>query len=539
MTVPVDERRSLARSTATQTVLIAVSRLTGFVRIVVVAAVLGTTFLGNTYQSANTIPNIVFELFAAGALQAVLVPALVRRFDAGDDDGAVSLAGSVLGFTALALGALAVVGAVAAPWLMRAMMSGVGDPEVRADQVALGTVFLLIFLPQVIVYDVGLVATSVLHARGRFALPAIAPAVNNVVVITAYVWFWWLRRDEPPSLDLSAGEIAVLAGGTTFGVVAFCAVPIVGAHRTGFRFRPRLDRSDPELGALARRGGWAAVFLAMTQVLLAAVLVIANRVEGGVVAYQVAFTFFLLPHSLFAIPVLTTLFPAAARRVHEHDWEGMGETVRRGVTSIGLFVLPATAGLVALAGPLTDVALFGNVGADGADLVADAIVGFAPGLVGYGLFYFFTRMLYAWDDARTPAVVHAGVVVIGVVAMAVAAVVVDDGLVSALAWVHSVTYLVGAAVLGTLVGRRLRRHHSSVRLWRALVPQAVGAGVAIVAMAGVAGLLDADGRIEASATLAVAGAVGLGLHVVVQTALGGPRPSALLSLLRPGAGGGR
>ena len=114
MSAGVDDRRDLARSTATQTVLTGISRLTGFVRVVVVAAVLGTTFLGNTYQSANTVPNIVFELFAAGALQAVLVPALVARFDRGDDEGAERLAGSVLGLTAFSGDAKKAVGYIAA-----------------------------------------------------------------------------------------------------------------------------------------------------------------------------------------------------------------------------------------------------------------------------------------------------------------------------------------------------------------------------------------------------------------------------------------
>ena len=247
MSQAVDERRTLARSTATQTVLTGLSRLTGFGRIVIVTAVLGTTFLGNTYQSANTIPNIVFELFAAGALQAVLVPALVARLDRGDEEGAQRLAGSVLGHTMLALGVFVVVGAAASPFLMRVLVSGVEDAAVRDDQVALGTVFLLVFLPQVLIYDVGLVATAVLHARGRFGVPAFAPAMNNVVVCAAYGVFWWMRRDQPPSLDLSVAEIAVLAGGTTFGVVAFCALPIVAARRTGFLFRFSLDRSDPDV----------------------------------------------------------------------------------------------------------------------------------------------------------------------------------------------------------------------------------------------------------------------------------------------------
>ena len=83
--------------------LTVVSRVTGFVRILVVAAVLGTTFLGNTYQSANSVPNILFELIAAGVLQAVLVPALVPHLDRGDRAEAEHIAGSVLGLASVAM----------------------------------------------------------------------------------------------------------------------------------------------------------------------------------------------------------------------------------------------------------------------------------------------------------------------------------------------------------------------------------------------------------------------------------------------------
>jgi putative peptidoglycan lipid II flippase len=535
VTQRVDERRTLARSTATQTVLTGVSRVTGFARVVVVAAVLGTTFLGNTYQSANTIPNIVFELFAAGALQAVLVPALVARFDRGEDEEAERLAGSVLGLTLAVLAALAVLGALASPLLMRALVSGVDDPAIRADQVSLGTVFLLIFLPQILVYDVGLVATAVLHARGRFGLPAIAPAVNNVVVCAAYGLFWWMRRDKGTTLDLDAAEIAVLAGGTTLGVVAFCALPIIGAHRAGFRFRPNLDHSDPALRSLARQGGWAALFLAMTQVLLAAVLVLGNPVEGGIVGYQVAFTFFLLPHALFALPVLNTLFPQAARQAQAGDLAGVALTVERGMRAITFFVLPVAAGLVALAGPLSRAALFGETGAGGAELVRITLVGFAPGLLGYGAFYFLTRILYAMDDTRTPATVHAAVVAAGVVAMVVSASAVEgDARIAALAWSHTGTYLAGALVLGALVHRRLRPPPRVVRI---VAVGTVAAVVAGVLMGQLADRTPGSGRLGELVTIAVAGTVGLGAYLAVQQLLGGTRLGAVVRLLRPGGNG--
>ncbi|MDZ7676333.1 MAG: lipid II flippase MurJ [Acidimicrobiales bacterium] len=537
MSASVDERRFLARSTATQTVLIGVSRVTGFVRIVVVAGVLGTTFLGNTYQSANTIPNIVFELFVSGALQAVLVPALVQRFDRRGDDDAERLAGAVLGFTALGLAALAVAGVLLAPFIMGALVSGVDDPQVRDDQIRLGTIFLWIFLPQIVVYNLGIIATAVLHARGRFALPAFAPAINNMVVIGAYVVFWLLRAGKEPSLDLSGLEIAVLGGGTTLGVVAFCALPVVGAWRTGFRFRPSLDRTDPALGRLARQGGWAALYLAMTQVFLAAVLVLANPIEGGVVAYQVGFTFFLLPYALFALPVLHTMFPTASRQVQADDWPAFAGSVRRGVTAIALFVLPAAAALGTLSPTVSDLARFGNIDAAGAALTADVIAGFAPGLIGYALFYFLTRMFYAMDDTRTPGLVHAGVVAIGVVCMVLASVAIDgDGVVPALAWSHSVTYLLGAIVLLGLVVQRLRvvgvRVEVGVILTRELGAVAVASGV----MVAFATAIDTNGRIAAAVELAAGAVLGLGVHLVVQSLLGGPRPRSIVALLRPGRG---
>src|SRR3954470_21031638 len=101
---------SLARSTVTITAWNTVSRITGFVRVLAVGAALGTTFLGNTYQSANQVSHILFELLAAGLLSSVLVPSFVARLTTGDRDGAGRLAGAVLGFLVAVLTPLVVGG---------------------------------------------------------------------------------------------------------------------------------------------------------------------------------------------------------------------------------------------------------------------------------------------------------------------------------------------------------------------------------------------------------------------------------------------
>jgi putative peptidoglycan lipid II flippase len=521
--------RTVARQTAAMTALTAVSRLTGFVRVLVVAAVLGTTFLGNTYQSANTVPNILFELIAAGVLQAVMIPNLVDLLDRSERDEAEHVAGSVLGLAGVVLAGLAAVGIVIAPLLMRILVAGVDDPAIRDEQVRLGTIFLWFFLPQVVLYAAGMVATGVLNAHNRFALPVFAPVVNNVVVIASYVLFWHLRDGAAPSLDLSGLETLVLAGGTTLGVLAFCAVPVIGVWRLGFRLRPHFDRHHPRVRRIARLGAWAALFLAMTQLLLVTVLLLANGVEGGVVAYQVGFTFFLLPHALFALPVLTALFPPLARRAQAADWDGFGQSVESGLRAIAFFVLPAAAGLMAAAPVLTRALLFGETSGDDADQIAAVIVGFAPGLLGYGAFLFLARVMYATDDTRTPALVNVGVAVGGSALMAVAFAAADGDLrVPAVAAAHSVAYLLGAFVLYGLVRRRLpRRSRTGV-----LRPIAISALVAAASGAVMWVLLASppEGRARAFIELAIAGVIGLAVYVVGQAVIGGVRPAGVRAL---------
>ncbi|MGI8754780.1 MAG: murein biosynthesis integral membrane protein MurJ [Acidimicrobiales bacterium] len=523
----------LARSMAAMTALTALSRFTGFILFVVVAAVVGLGALGNTYQSANTIPNVLYELVIAGVVQAVLIPSLVAHLDRDDQLGAEHVAGAVLGLATIALAVVAVAGAVAAPWLARALFADGENPAVRAAQARTGTVFLWFFLPQVVCYAAGLVATSVLNARHRFALPAVAPLANNVVVLVALAGFWRLR-DGSRSVRLSAAETVVLAGGTTLGVVAFCGLPVMAARRSGFRLRPNLDHRNPEVRSLARQGAWAAVFLAATQLLLVVVLVLGNRVQGGLIAYQLGFQFFLLPHALFALPVLTTLFPTLSRLARSGDHAGFGATVGRGVETIAYLVVPMAVLLGALGGVVSRTVLFGQAGPAGTARVAGALAGFAPGLVGYGLFLFASRVSYARGDTRTPALVNLVAVVAGGVVMVVASAVVPDRhRVAALAASHSLTYLAGSVVLLRRVVRALPRADRPALAAAVARPVALGLALATVLVVAVR-WVHPVGRAAGTATLAVLGAATLAAYVGLATATGGPRPSTFVTALRAG-----
>lgn len=520
-------------------ILTVVSRLTGFARVVVFAAVFEKTFLANTYISSNTIPNILFELFAAGALQAVLVPTMVRLLPTGGDADtrpveAERVAGTVLG---LLCGLLAVIGLVAVllgPRLMAVLVDDVRSPTIRQDEIELGAVFLLFFMPQLVFYGANVVATAVLNARNRFALPVFAPTLNNVVVIACYLWFGAIH-EGPLTLDLTSAELWILAGGTTLGVVVFCSLPVIAVRRTGFHLRPRFDHRHPAIRSLAREGAWAGVFLALTQVVQIVILMVANREPGAPTVYQFAFILFTLPHALFSVPVMTTRFPEMTRAAHAEDWDAYRRTVATGTRSIAYMALAATAISIAVAGPAAKLLSLGKAGRLAPE-VADATIAFAPGIVGFGLLLFFTRAMYSTADTRTPALVNLGIVAItSAVMLTVVSSLDNRNIVTGLAAAYAVGNLGGAAVLGLMVQRRLSgrgAHHLAVT--GAVARCVVASVVASAAGWGCARAIGWETRTTAMATVTLGAVAALAVYVAVNWGIGGPAPRRAVATLGAG-----
>jgi putative peptidoglycan lipid II flippase len=470
--VDVDRREtSLARSAATITAGNAVSRATGFVRVVAIAAALGTTFLGNTYQTSNLVSNVLFELLAAGLLSSMLVPRFVSAIEGGRRRDAEGMAGALLGLCLVVLGAIAVVGAVGGRWVMRGLTIAVDDPVVRAHEVRVGALFLWFFLPQLLLYAWGAIATALLYADRRFASSAFAPTANNVIVIATMGVFWAVRAGghgtARPGLDLPVGQQTLLAVGTTAGVLAMTAIPVVALRRAGLRLRPRWHPNHPGVRGLGHAGVWAAGLLALNQLLVATTLILANRVEGGVVAYQLAFTFFLLPHALLAHPIFTALYPRLAADAAGGRMDAFRSDVSTGVTAVAAFVLPASIALATLTGPLLDAVRIGALRRADADLVARVVAAYAIGLIGYSLLQLLTRASYAVDDMVAPTVVSGVVTVAGIVIMLVASSLVHgDGRVVVLGFVHSGVMIIGAAALLVALSRRIGGLGAPKLRWR-------------------------------------------------------------------------
>ncbi|MEZ5238127.1 MAG: lipid II flippase MurJ [Microthrixaceae bacterium] len=334
--------RSVVRSATGMGAAAALSRVIGGVRVLVIAAILGTTYLGNAFQSSNTVSNLLFELLAAGALSAVLVPGFVARLDSGDREGAEHLAGELLGVTLLVLGAVSVVGVVAAPWIADFLTTAVEDPSVAEAQRDLTAFLLVFFIPQVVLYGLGAIATAVLHARRSFVLPAVAP-IGNTVVLVGFLVAFRVVAGADPGLDLDTGEKVLLGLGGTLGVVAFVAVPTVGVWRGGFRLRPLFTRTHEELGSMLRLSGWASLQHASAAVLLAAAIVAGSAVEGGVVAYQVGWFFFLAPYGIIAQPIHTTILPEMTSEHRRGDMSAFTDSLRWGLGAMAVLLVPLSA----------------------------------------------------------------------------------------------------------------------------------------------------------------------------------------------------
>jgi putative peptidoglycan lipid II flippase len=483
----------------------ALSRAAGFVRVLVVMAVLGTNDLGDAFQAANLLSNVLFELLAAGALSAVLVPTFVQLLDRGDQAAAEEVAGRVLGFALAALGAVTVVGVLASPLLADVLTAGApaGVADEQRDLVA----FLLpFFLPQVLLYAAGTIASAVLYARRRFAITAAAP-IGNTVVMVAGLFLFRLAAGTDPGLDLTTGERLLLVLAGTGGVIGFVGVLLVACERSGFRLRPRRLHGDTRVTAVLKHSGWGVALHSAGGLLLGGAILACSGVAGGVVAYNAAWVFFLAPYAVLAQPVHTTILPELVIEARDHGLGRVAASQRWALERMGLFLLPVTAALVALALPGMRVVQFGETGRSGVELVAAALAGLGAGLYPYSAFLLFSRGYYALDESRFPGLVAIGSAVVGVVVMGVAAVTLDgNARIAVLGLAHSLAYGVGALVLAFGLARRTGSSLVPAGLVRMVLVSAVAGGLV---WAGAQWLLPDDPhRLADIAYLALAGAVG-------------------------------
>lgn len=490
---------SLGRASAVMAAGTVLSRLTGFGRVLALAYVLGFERLTDTYNLANTTPNIVYELVLGGVLSATLVPVFVAMTDRSTDDSGSRSVDAVITLAAAAALAIAVAFALAAPAIIALYTVGNDGPQV-ADQRAVATTLLRLFAPQVLFYGLITMSTAVLQARRRFAAPMFAPVVNNLIVIGVILAL-------PRGLKLAEirGDTSLLwllGLGTTAGVAAQAAVQWWAARRAGYRFRPRWAPGDEAVRKVLSLSGWTLGFVLANQAALYVVLVLANRERGAVSAYQAGQMFFVLPHAVIAVSLISALLPELSSRWAAGEPSAFRAQLARGIKATAALLIPAAVGYLLLAGPIVELVLqHGALRAADAEVTGRVLAAFAAGLPGFSTFLLLARAFQAMTDTRTVFWLYALENAINVaLAFALFPAFGVVGLAASYAAAYSVAAIVAALVLRSRLGSL-----AGLGLGRALGGAA--AGSALMAAAVVAWLRLVDG----AAITQVAGGVVLGL----------------------------
>lgn len=398
------------RSSAIMAAGTVVSRLTGFLRVVVIAAALGSGPLSNAYNTANNAPNSIYELFLGGILSAVLVPLFVRASKRGRREGDL-YAQRLLTLVAIVLLALITISVFGAPLIMSAIANRVGGAQ-REVSIA----FLRYFLPQILFLGAGAVMMAILQSRQRFAAPMWAPVLNNLAVIGTGIAFIYVVSGQPRPTTITPDETLLLGLGTTAGIVVQTVALVPALLRAGFRPIPRLGFRKLGLGAIGRMGTWTLVFVATNLIQLFFVTNVGGAVDHAVAGdvgtnygytpYQNAFTVFSLPHAIVAVSVITALLPRMSAHAADRQLGAVREDLSRGIRLAAVLIIPAAAAMVALGRPI-GITIFqhGFYSAENASYTGLVIAAFALGLVPFSVFQLLLRVFYSMQDTRTPALI--------------------------------------------------------------------------------------------------------------------------------------
>ena len=394
----------LASAAAMIAAITVLSRLLGFGRWFVQAGAVGEGLIGGAYNTANTLPNILFEVAAGGALAGALIPVVTGPLRRGDRAEVNRISSALLGWTLLVLVPLAIMLALAADPLAR-LFAGISEDPVQPELIRY---FILVFAAQIPLYGLGVVLSGLLQAQRRFFWPALAPALSTAVVIVAYTVYGQLADQQRNDASaLPPGALGWLAWGTTAGVAAMSLPLLIPVLRSGVRFRPTLS-FPPGVAARVRSLAFAGIgALVAQQASVVVMLLLAGGRAWTVFLYAQAV--YLLPYAVLAVPLATSTFPRLADRAARPAREGFAEmaalTTRAVVVAAGVGVGALIAAAPAVAELFVSVAQPAEPGLVLA--MGPALTWMAPGLVGFALLFHVSRALYALERGRAAVVAAA------------------------------------------------------------------------------------------------------------------------------------
>jgi putative peptidoglycan lipid II flippase len=367
----------------------AVSRVAGLAREVIQASIFGTSSEYSAFTIASQIPNLFSNLFSQAALGAAFVPIFTDLLAQGDRREARRLASDLLGMILIILGALTVLYIAVAGVIMPVFVDHGISGSLTAN-------LSRILFPVVLLLSVTGLLTGILQAYDEFTVPAIAPAVWNVVII---VLLLVLHTQFKHSDEVYAYAIAWLVATVVQLVLVASAM-----RRIDFRFGVSMDWRDPLVRKVLIL--FFPVTMSIGIINLDAFL---NTELGVLVNYHApaaindAFRLYMLPQGIFSVAVTTVLFPSLARMANARDAGGMRSTIGQGIRQINLLLIPSAALMAVLAVPIVRLVYqHGSFGPLSTHLVSTALLWFSISLPFSGVNLLLTRTFFALQRPWIP-----------------------------------------------------------------------------------------------------------------------------------------
>ncbi len=396
---PAAERAERLDTKAAGVVTVAVlcSRVLGLIRDLVTAALFGGGGLMDAFTVAFRLPNLLRDLFAEGALSTAFVTTFSKTVARGGEEAAWRLANKVATLTAMALALICIAGIVFSPQLVAGFA-----PYFSPRKAALTVTLTRIMFPFILLVSLAALVMGMLNARNVFGVPAIASSFFNIGSITGGVLLgYWLD----PHFGVRA--LVGLAIGTLLGGAMQFGVQLPRLMQLGYRFRPDFHWRDPGINAILALMGPSVIAASTTQVNVLINSVFASGLGNGPIFWlSIAFRLVQLPLGLFGVALGTVTLPLLSRLVVAGNLRAFRAELSRGMRLAFLLTLPATVGLMMLAGPIISVLYqHGRFTAPEAAQAAGALRFYAVGLCGYAALKVLVNAFYALDRRKTPMMV--------------------------------------------------------------------------------------------------------------------------------------
>ncbi len=393
-TQPASASRQIARAAGTVMVAFVLTQLLGLLRVIVNYQVFGTTADMDSFNAANRMTEVLFNLMAGGALGSAFIPTFTGLLARDQRQSAWKLASAIANLLLLVLTSISLLAWIFAPQIVRHVLFLLA-PDQPLGQEALTVNLLRIMLPSVVIFGLSGLVMGILNAHQKFWLPAIAPAMYSIGQILGVLLL-------PANLGISRLAIGALAGS-----LLHLFVQLPQLLRQNGRYSPTLGLRLTEVREVLLLMGPRILGVAVVQVnFIVNTIIGLGLPEGSVSSLSLAFTWMLLPQAAIAQSIAIAAMPTFSAQAALGKMDDMRHSLASSLRGVLLLAVPASVGLILLRQPLIQL-LFehGEFTARSTQMVTWALLWYIFGLVFYSLLEVIVRAFYALHDTRTPVTV--------------------------------------------------------------------------------------------------------------------------------------